>query len=445
MRTDAPDPVAQALADALLAEGDWTSESLVTAAARVLGSRRRWLPALAAHVLAECPRPPRDAPRHLAGVAGAAPPFVRARERAQRRGHPLRARRHPVVPTRAGGSRWPTARLDDVGDVARLLDLDVGHLDWMADVRSLQRRARPGRLHLHGYRWLERPGRAPRLLEVPTPRLRRVQRVVLDEVLAGVPAHPAAHGFVPGRGVLSGARPHVGADVVVSADLSSFFAAVTAGRVYRVLRALGHPEAVAHVLTGLCTHRAPVRVLAAMPPGGSDVARSALRRALASPHLPQGAPTSPHLANLAAHRLDVRLDSYARACGAAYTRYADDLALSGGPDVARRAGALLDGVRRVVHDEGYRLNEAKTRVQPRSRRQQVTGVVVNDRPGVGRREVDALRALLHNCVVRGPASQDREGRGQGLRAHLEGRVSWVEHVSPGRGAALRAELDRITW
>lgn len=437
--------VARAVADALLAEDDWTPEGLVRAAARVVGSRRRWLPSLAAEVLAECPRPPRDAPRHLGSVVAAAPSFVRADQRGRRRGHPLRVRSRPVAGTRAGGSRWRTAPLDDVAGLARLVELDVGHLDWMADVRGLQRRARPGPLHLHRYRWLERPGRAPRLLEVPAPRLRRVQRTVLDEVIAGLPAHPAAHGFVPGRDVLTGAREHVGREVVVRADLSSFFASVTAGRVYRTLRALGHPEAVAHVLTGLCTNRAPVHVLAAMPRGGSDAERHALRRSLAQPHLPQGAPTSPHLANLALHRLDVRVAAYADACGAVYTRYADDLVLSGGTDVARRVGPLLDGVRRIVRDEGYRLNESKTRVQPRHRRQAVTGVVVNDRLGVGRREVDALRAQLHNCARHGPASQDRDGHGDGFRAHLEGRVSWVEHVHPGRGSALREQLDRIAW
>ncbi|GAA2017610.1 hypothetical protein GCM10009756_02190 [Pseudokineococcus marinus] len=437
--------VAQALADAMLAEGAWDAAAFAGAAAGVVGPRRRWLPALAAEVLATCPRPPRDAPRYLGAVVAGAPSFARAEERAQRRGHPLPVLSRPVVATRAGGSRWPTAPLDDVGDLADLLGLDVGHLDWMADVRGLQRRAPAGPLHLHRYRWVERPGRVPRLLEVPSPRLRRVQRTVLDAVLAGLPAHDAAHGFVPGRGVLSGAREHVGRAVVVRADLTAFFAAVTAGRVFRVLRALGQPEAVAHVLTGLCTTRAPVRVLAAMPPGGRDADRHLLRRWLAEPHLAQGAPTSPHLANLAAHRLDVRLSSYAAACGAVYTRYADDLVLSGGDDVARRAGPLLEGVRRVVREEGYRVNEAKTRVQPRHRRQSVTGVVVNDRPGAGRRETDALRALLHNCVRHGPASQDRDGRGEGFRAHLEGRVSWVEHVSPRRGAALRGELGRIAW
>jgi len=442
--TTDPASVAQALADAMLVEGDWTPDGLARAGQRVVG-RRRWLAALADEVLAVCPRPPHDAPRYLAAVVAGAPAFERGTGRAALRGRPVRVLSRPVGPTRAGGSPWPTAPLDDVADLARLLGLDVAHLDWMADTRGMQRRARPGPLHLHRYRWLPRPGRVPRLLEVPTPRLRRVQRLVLDEVLAGLPVHPAAHGFVPGRGVLTGARAHVGAAVVVSADLAAFFASVTAGRVHRTLRALGHPEAVAHLLTGLCTHRTPVRVLSAMPPGGRDGERSALRRALAAPHLPQGAPTSPHVANLACHRLDVRLAAYADACGATYTRYADDLTLSGGAEVADAAGRLLLGVRRVVHDEGYRLNEAKSRVRRAHRRQQVTGVVVNERPGTGRRQTDALRALLHNCVRHGPASQDREGRGDAFRAHLEGRVGWVEHVHPARGAALRRELERVVW
>lgn len=441
----ATSPVAQALADAFLAAPAWSTDALVAAGGHVLGGRRRWLVALVPEVLETFPRPPRDAPRALGLHVAASPAFVRAEGRARRRGQPLRARRHPVVPTRAGRVPWPTAPVDDVAGLAGLLGVDVPHLDWLADPRLLQRRAPAGDLHVYRHRWLTRPGRTPRLLEVPRPRLRRLQRAVLDQLLAPVPVHDAAHGFVAGRSALTGARVHLRSEVVITCDLTSFFAGVPVARVYALLRTLGHPEAVAHTLAALCTHAVPVRVLSGMPPGGSPDDRAALRRRLARPHLPQGAPSSPHLANLCAYRLDVRLDAYARSVGARYTRYADDLALSGGPGLARRAAAVVTGVGRVARDEGYRLNPAKTRVQHRSRRQSVTGVVVNEVPGTGRREADALRALLHNCVVLGPASQDRDGLGERFREVLEGRVGWVEHVSPARGRRLREELDRIHW
>ncbi len=83
-------------------------------------------------------------------------------------------------------------------------------------------------------------------------------------------------------------------------DLAAFFAGVGPGRVFATLRTAGYPEPVAHLLTGLCTTRATRDDLATMPGGGTDAARDHVRAALAQPHLPQGAPSSPQLANLAA-------------------------------------------------------------------------------------------------------------------------------------------------
>ena len=92
---------------------------------------------------------------------------------------------------------------------------------------------------------------------------------------------------------------------------------------------IGYPEPVAHLLTGLCTNATPVRVLSAMPQTTDRTAAFRLRRRLAAAHLPQGAPSSPQLANLLPFHLDRRLAGYAAAVGATYTRYADDLTISG--------------------------------------------------------------------------------------------------------------------
>jgi RNA-directed DNA polymerase len=129
---------------------------------------------------------------------------------------------------------------------------------------------------------------------------------------------------------------------------------------------------------------------------------------------------------------------------AVYTRYADDLTFSGGAELARRPDAFLRGVDRIVTDQGHRLNARKTRVRRAGVRQSVTGVVVNERTSPGRREVDRLHAVLHNAVVHGPASQNRAGHPD-FRAHLLGRIGWVEQVHPARAVRLREEFDRITW
>jgi hypothetical protein len=231
---------------------------------------------------------------------------------------------------------------------------------------------------------------------------------------------------------------------VIALDLSTFFAHVPARRIYGILRQAGYPEAVAHALTGICTHAVPPFILRRMPPGGSPEDRFALRQALSASHLPQGSPTSPTLSNLAVRRLDSRLEGLANASGARYTRYADDLAFSGGSRLKRRSRSFIAGVERIVREEGHAVNLSKTRVSGRGARQSVTGIVVNETAAVPREYFDELKAILHNCAVHGAASQNHDGHPD-FRTHLLGRLSWVESLSPGRGVRLRRDFELIDW
>src|SRR5262249_4018480 len=162
------------------------------------------------------------------------------------------------------------------------------------------------------------------------------------------------------------------------------------------------------------------------------------------PHLPQGAPTSPALANLCTHRLDCRLDALARAVGGRYTRYADDLAFSGGAELERGARRFPGQVGRSALAEGFDVPTRKSRFMRRGVRQQLAGVVVNAHPNVRRDEYDRLKAVLTNCVRHGPATQNRDGRAD-FRGHLAGRVAYVAMLNPSRGRKLRTLFERIRW
>jgi hypothetical protein len=240
------------------------------------------------------------------------------------------------------------------------------------------------------------------------------------------------HGFVPGRGPHTFAAAHAGQRTVVRVDLTAFFASVAAPRVYGLLRSAGYPEPVAHSLTALCTNRTPASVLRSAP---STMADRPYRLALLrGPHLPQGAPTSPALANLCAFRLDRRLTGLARSFGAVYGRYADDLAFSG--DLRpNRAEALVSRVEAVVADEGFRVHAAKTRIRGRGDRQSLAGLVVNEHPAVARDEYDRLRAILHDAARNGLDAANRELRPD-FAGYLTGRVAWVGHRHPARAAKL---------
>jgi hypothetical protein len=234
---------------------------------------------------------------------------------------------------------------------------------------------------------------------------------------------------------------------VIVLDLASLFASVRASRVFALFRTLGYPDELARLLTGLTTSAVSAEVWATAPaPANATEVRErfAARRHLRAPHRPQGAPTSPALANLAAYRLDVRLATAAEALGAHYTRYADHLTFSGDAAFARRADAFHAMVAGIAGEEGFEVNAKKTRVLRAGVRQRVTGLVVNAHPNVPRDAFDRLNATLHNCVRAGPAAQSRDGVAD-LRAHLAGRVAWVVAVNPARGAKLRAMFDRVDW
>ena len=424
-----------ALAAAFLA-GAWTESAMVRRGAEVLSPRPRWLRSVVRQVRDAYPRPPADRPRELASY------IALTLGRYVARPHVLRWR---DFTSEMGRTPWPTPPIATPGELADLLELDAGGLMWLADARGLERDTPHRRLRNYTYRWQPRPDGPPRPIARPKQRLKEIQRWILHEILDRIPQHDAAHGFVPGRSVRTHAALHVGRATVVRLDLEDFFASVPAGRVFGIFRTAGYPEAVAHTLTALCVTVVPGTEWARIPRPSDPrhVHRHArLGRRLATPHLPQGAPTSPALASLAAHGLDRRLTALAPTLRADYSRYADDLTFSG--DAGLPAGTLARVVAEIARDEGFRVAPGKTGVRRRNERQIVCGVVVNERLNVPRAEYDRLKAILHDALRHGPAAANRDGVAD-FRAHLQGRIAWVGQLHPARGEKLQARLDAIAW
>jgi hypothetical protein len=333
------------LAAAFLA-GEWELGAMTARARRAVG-RRAWLRTVALEVLETYHRAPLDRPRELSAYVE-----IVLDELSPRR-LPRRVLRQPLFHPEMIRAPWPVPRIDTLGDLAAFLELEVGELEWFADVRGIERVVADERLRHYRYVHLPRAGGPPRVIEQPKPRLKALQRRILHEILVPVAESVAEH--------------------------------------YR------------------------------------------LSRRLATPHLPQGAPTSPALANLAAFSLDRRLTGLAAAVGARYTRYADDLVLSS--DHHLRTPQTM--IAQIAADEGFHVNAGKTRVMGRGTRQTVTGVVVNAHPNVPRAEYDTLKAILHRALLDGPAGLDP--------AHLLGRIAWVEALNPVRGAKLRARFLAVNW
>jgi RNA-directed DNA polymerase len=339
---------------------------------------------------------------------------------------------------------WNLPRIESVGALAQWLALDVTDLLWLADLKGLASKLnRPLLQHYH-YRILPKASGRLRLIEIPKPRLKDVQRQILFHILNKVPPHPAAHGFVKGRAIQTFVAPHVGRHVVLRMDLQDFFATFPAARIAAFFRTAGYPEPVADLLGGLCTTTAPRSLWAksASDYGFEHVYQA--RDTYSRPHLPQGAPTSPALANACAYRMDCRLAGLARSAGAEYTRYADDLAFSGHEFFAKRVDRFSIHVAAILLEEGFSVNHRKTRIMRQGVRQHLAGIVANERMNVARTDFDRLKATLTNCLRHGPGTQNRQVHPE-FRSHLAGRVAFFESINPARGQRLRSIFEQIQW
>jgi RNA-directed DNA polymerase len=397
---------------------------------------------LASHAL-----PPHDQPGRLAalieadltalGATDPRPPGP-PRPRVRRAGRPRHGRTE---------WRWAVPEIETVGELADWLGTTASELAWFADLRGLERGVADEPLRHYSYLTIPRRSGLLRVVERPKSRLKAIQRRLLREILDQIPAHEAAHGFTRGRSARTHAEEHTRQRVVVAIDLQDFFASVSAARLFGIFRTAGYRASVAHTLTGLATNTVPARVWHELPRPSDPrliMAHHHLGRRLAAPHLPQGAPTSPALANLAAFSLDRRLSGLAASVHASYSRYADDLVFSGSGLLLRRANEVRATIAQIVREEDFTINERKSMLATRAGRQKVCGIVVNERTNVQRDEYDTLRAIVHNAAVRGPAAENRSGV-EDFRAHLLGRIAWVGALNPARGEKLRREFARISW
>jgi hypothetical protein len=422
------------------AGGEQNEDAIVTRAADLLGRRWRWLHPVARTYLERFsgPVPPRvsDITKFILDE----PAFQRAWERRDLRLVQLVHLSAPTMRPARVAADWGVPQIPTVAALAGWLRLSPSELEWFADPKGLLTKPVDTRLRHYSYRLVRKSCGGVRLIEAPKQHMRAIQRQILREILERIPVHAAAQGFVKGRSIRTFAAPHVAQAVVLRIDLKDFFPTFSRARVQALFRMCGYSEPVADRLGSLCASVAPRTLFAKL---AFEEARSA-RELYGRPHLPQGAPTSPALANVCAYRLDCRLAGLASASGALYTRYADDLAFSGDEGFARRAERYAESVAAIAMDEGFAVHFRKTRIMRQGVRQHLAGVVVNKHLNVARRDYDRLKATLTNCVRHGADSQNREGVDD-FRAHLQGRVSFVESINPAKGARLRELLTSIEW
>lgn len=390
------------------------------------------------------PLDPKPEPDPLPTPEPASPPLTLAelRERKRAKAEAVAARRSTEVAFLGrgvskflGDHRSDLAALEAAGltalstpgELAGALGLPVSRLRWLAFHAEAATR-----VHYVTFEVPKKSG-GTRTLKAPHRTLATCQRWIFDRIVAKLPVGPEAHGFVAGRSILTNAAPHAGRAVVVNLDLQDFFPSIGYRRARAVFRRAGYSPSVATVLGLLCTE---------CPRREATFEGTTYHVATGPRGLPQGACTSPGLSNQVARRLDRRLAGLARKLGATYTRYADDLTFSGDAALDPKVGYLLARVRHLAAAEGFAVNQAKTRVLRRNAAQVVTGLVVNDRPGVARDEVRRLRAILHRARLDGLDAQNRAGHPE-FRAWLRGKIAFVGMARPEVGARLLAEFEAL--
>ena len=192
--------------------------------------------------------------------------------------------------------------------------------------------------------------------------------------------HFKATGFVPGKSIVDNAKQHVGKNYVYNIDLKDFFHSfdrswVKYGFMIKPFNLGKEKEELAFLLASLCTH-----------PFEIDGEIKTV--------LPQGAPTSPSITNILCVKLDKRLNGLAKRFGITYSRYADDISFSSQTNVFNKED-FLEELHRIIKDQKLEINPSKTRLQQKGYKQEVTGLIVNNKVNVNSRYIKQLRNWLY--------------------------------------------------
>lgn len=222
---------------------------------------------------------------------------------------------------------------------------------------------------------------ADRTIHAPVKGLKSILRSLNFVLQCVYEPHAAATGFVLEKSIVDNAKKHVGHHYVLNMDLQDFFHTFDRNRVkmgfmYEPFNLNGDKEPLAFLLASLCTH--PFEV------DGEE-----------KTVLPQGSPTSPTLTNILCKKLDRRLTGLANRFGATYTRYADDITFSSPHNIYTDEEFNKELKRIIEEDQKLVINPKKTRLQKAGYRQEVTGLIVNDKVNVHRRYVKQIRMWLY--------------------------------------------------
>lgn len=273
-----------------------------------------------------------------------------------------------------------------------------------------------------------------RLIEAPKNKLKKIQRIILKELDEIYRPKNSTHGFIKGRSIVTNARAHTNKKFILNIDLNDFFTTIHYGRVKKLLSSypLKLPNDVATVVAHICCF---------------------------NNHLPQGAPTSPILSNMICYRLDNEMQVLASKNRCSYTRYVDDITISFTQNQGKIPRDILvysknktikigNTLLKTITDNGFTINNNKTRVTGRDQKQLVTGLVTNEKANIDRKFIRKTNSIINAIIKYGFENAEldyftkyqtkgyirdyyqlkKEAEGELLKKIINGRVNHIKNV-----------------
>jgi len=252
-----------------------------------------------------------------------------------------------------------------------------------------------------------------RTICAPKKRLKEIQANILNNILYNYKVHKNAFGFVPTQSIIKNARKHVKSELVLKLDIRNFFGTITSNRVQGLYDKLDIIKDISYQLTELCTF---------------------------NNCLPQGAPTSPYLSNLICFKLDKRFTGLAKQHNLEYSRYADDITLSG----KKISKKVVNNAEKIIREEGFFVARDKTQFLSKANRQAVTGIIVNEKLSLGRKKYHQLKSIIYNCGKKGISSQNIENH-RNFKKHLLGKISILKNLDIWKWFELKSAINKLDW
>ena len=256
-----------------------------------------------------------------------------------------------------------------------------------------------------------------RELSVPISTLKYIQKWILKNILNEISLSEYATGFEKEMSIVENAKRHLNQSCVINLDLKDFFPSITEQMVYEIFYNLGYTKTLAYLFTTLCTYKKSI---------------------------PQGAPTSPKISNICCKRLDMRIGALCKKYDAVYSRYADDITISGNKYIE----SILKPIEIIISDEQFKLNNNKTRISYDGSRKEVTGLNLNSgHVTIPKLYKKQLKKEIYYCKKYGVSNhlEHIKCKKAFYKEHLYGKAYFINMVEPEKAKEFFKQLDEIEW